>query len=101
RRPVPLRGPLAQDVAEPTERLGELARDDPDLVRVALGDLRQHLQVLVREERLVRVPLVDGPEDRVDGLRLALGAQDLALALALRAQDRALLLAFRREDLGL
>src|SRR5262245_61990160 len=26
----------------------ELARDDPDLVRLALGDLGQHLQVLVR-----------------------------------------------------
>ena len=79
----------------------ELARDDPDLVRVALGDLREHLQVLVGEQLRVGVALVDRPEDRVDRLRLALGLQDLRLALALGAQDRALLLALGGEDLRL
>ena len=40
---------------ELVQRLRELARDDPDLVRLALGDLRQHLQVLVGEQLRVGV----------------------------------------------
>src|SRR5213078_4761700 len=84
---------------ELAERLGELRRDDPDLVRFALRDLRQHLEVLVGEQLRVGVALVDRLEDGADRLRLALRVQDLRLALALGAQDRALLLALRREDL--
>ena len=75
--------------------------DDPDLVRVALRDLRQHLQVLVGEQLGVGVAPVDRVEHGLDRLRLALGLQDLGLALALGAQDRALLLALGREDLRL
>src|SRR4051794_23332940 len=40
----------AQRLAQLHERPRELARDDPDLVRVALRDLRQHLEVLVGEQ---------------------------------------------------
>jgi hypothetical protein len=41
------------------ERARELARDDPDLVRVALRALRQHLQILVGEQLGVGVAFVD------------------------------------------
>jgi hypothetical protein len=41
--------------ADPPERLGELAREHPDRVRVSLRDLRQHLEVLVGEQLLVGV----------------------------------------------
>src|SRR3954467_6763660 len=66
----------APDLAEPatdvSERLRQLARDDPHLVRLALGDLRQHLEVLVREQLRIRISRVDRLEDGVDRLRLAL-----------------------------
>ena len=64
--------------AEALERLADLARHDPDLVGVALGDLRHHLQVLVGQQRLVGVAVVDRLEDGLDGLALTLGAQDRA-----------------------
>ena len=83
------------------EGLRELARDDPHLVRVALGDLRQDLEVLVREQLWIGVAFVDRLEDRTDSLRLALGTQDLGLLLPLRPEDRALLLALGGEDLRL
>src|SRR5262249_21278661 len=35
------------ELGQPAHRLGELARDDPDLVGLALRELREHLQVLV------------------------------------------------------
>ena len=54
--------------ADALERLGELARDDPELVRLALGELRQRQQVLVGEQLRVGVAVVDGAEDRRDGL---------------------------------
>ena len=38
---------LPSALREPAERLAELARDDEDLVRLALRELGQHLQVLV------------------------------------------------------
>src|SRR3954453_17429742 len=76
----------------------QLARDDPDLVRVALRDLRQHLQVLVREQLGIRLPVVDGLEYRLDRLRLALGLQHHRLPLALSLEDRRLLLALGPED---
>jgi hypothetical protein len=44
---------------------------------------------------------VDGVEDRLDRLGLALGLEDLGVAAALGAQDRRLLLAFGSEDLRL
>src|SRR5437870_75405 len=95
-------GPARRDRrAELAERLRELARDDPDLVRLALRDLRQHLEVLVGEQLRIGVALVDRLEDGGDRLRLALRVQHLRLALALGAQDRALLLALGRQDLRL
>src|SRR5439155_19559917 len=94
-----LRAPGGQRLRELAQRLLELARDDPDLVRLALRDLRQHLQVLVREELGVSVAGVDGREHRLDRLRLALGPEDLRLPLTLGAEDRALLLALGRKDL--
>src|SRR5947207_7653985 len=87
--------------AELAERLRDLARDDPDLVRLALRDLRQHLQVLVGEQLRVRVPFVDRAEDGVDRLRLTLRLEDRRLALSLRPEDGALLLAFGGQDLRL
>ena len=89
-----------------------------NLVRVTLGDLRQHLQVLIGEQFGVRVALVDRAEHRGDRVRLALGPERAGLGLtarlqhhgfrlatgpqhgrllaALRAQDRGLLLALPR-----
>src|SRR5579884_985696 len=65
------------------ERTRQLARDHPHLVRVALRDLRQHLQVLVREELRVGIPVVDRLEHRLDRLRLALRGEDRRLLLPL------------------
>ena len=88
-------------LAQPAERVRQLARDHPDLVRVALRELRQHLQVLVGEELRVGIALVDRPEHGPDRLRLALGRQDRGLPLALGLQDRRLLVALGGEDRGL
>ena len=98
--------------AEALERLADLAGHDPDLVGVALGDLRHHLEVLVGQQRLVGLAVVDGLEDRLDGLPLTLGpqdrglpvglgAQDLRLAVTLGVEDRGLLVALGGEDRGL
>ena len=64
---------LAEALGEARERLRELRRDDEDLVRLALAQLGQHLQVLVGEQRLVGLARVDRAEDGLDRLRLALG----------------------------
>ena len=72
--------------AHALERLRELARDDPELARRAVGDLRQRLQVLVGEQLVVGVADVDRVEDRLDGLGLTLGAQDGGLLVALGAR---------------
>ena len=77
-------GHLADRTAQTLERVADLARHDPQLVRVALSDRRQHLQVLVGEQTLVRLAGVDRVEDRGDGLRLTLGLQDPRLPLGLR-----------------
>src|SRR5205085_5488097 len=69
--------------AEPPECPGELARDDPHLVRLALGELRQHLQVLVGEQLGVRLAVVDRLEDRADRLRLPFRLQDHRLPRSL------------------
>ena len=53
------------------------------LFDVALGELRQRLQVLVGEQLRVGVALVDGVEDRGDRLGLALGAQHRGLRVTL------------------
>src|ERR671925_584791 len=81
-------GAAAERLAQLSQRARELARDDPDLVRVALRDLRQHLEVLVGEQLRVGVALVDRLEDRRDRPRLALRVERLRLLLALRAEDR-------------
>jgi len=39
--------------ADVAERLGELRRDDDQLVGLTAGQLRQHLQVLIAQQRLV------------------------------------------------
>lgn len=92
---------VSEGTAEALESVTDLARHDPELIGVALGDLREHLEILVREELLVRVAGMDGLENRTDGLGLALGAQGRGLGLTLGAQDRGLLLALRGEDRGL
>ena len=89
----------AEHPADALERVGELAGDDPHLVGVAPGDLREHLEVLVGEQLLGRLAAVDRVEDLLDGAGLALGLEDAGLGRALGAQDRALLLALGGEDL--
>src|SRR5262245_39220936 len=89
----------ADDAAEAFQRPTELTRHDPDLVRVASGDLRKHLQVLVRQQLLIRVALVDGLEHLQDRLGLALGPKDRGPRLALGAQDVGLSLALGGQDL--
>src|SRR5207342_2292130 len=83
------------------ERGSELARDDPDLVRLAPRDLREHLEVLIGEQRRIGVSRVDRLEDRADRLRLALGLENRRLPESLGLQDRTLLLSLGRQDLGL
>src|SRR5207245_4151818 len=90
-----------QCLCELPERLLELARDDPDLVRLALRDLRQHLEVLVGKQLRVSVALMNRLEDGPDRLRLTLRLENLRLPLTFGAQDRRLLLAFGRQDLRL
>ena len=97
RRPPCSRCGTASEVRPSAWR--ELAGDDPDLVRVALRELRQHLQVLVAEQLGSGSPVVDRLEDGVDRLRLALGAQDRRLLGALGLEHRRLLLALGGEDL--
>ena len=59
-----IRDRAGERAAHALERLGELARDDPELARRAVGDLRQRLQVLVGEQLLVGVADVDGARRR-------------------------------------
>jgi hypothetical protein len=90
----------AEHAADALEGVGELARDDPHLVGVAAGDLREHLEVLVGEQLLGRLAAVDRVEDLLDRPGLALCLQDAGLRRALGAQDLALLLALGGEDLA-
>ncbi|ALM42496.1 RTX toxin [Streptomyces sp. FR-008] len=92
---------VAEGAAEALEGVADLAGHDPELVGVALGDLRQHLEVLVGEELLVRVSGVDGLEDRTDGLGLAFRAEGGGARLTFGAEDRGLLLTLGPQDLGL
>ncbi len=85
---------VAHGAAEALEGVADLAGDDPELVGVALGDLRQHLQVLVGEQLLVRRRRRGSPSKTVRmPSGLALGPQGGGLGLTLGAQDRGLLLA--------
>ena len=94
-----------------SERLVELGRDDEDLVRLALRELGQHLQVLVGEQPLGRARRRGSPGRRSRSpsprprragsppalrprrehrrLLLALGGEDLRLLDALGGEDRA------------
>src|SRR5690606_34892418 len=74
---------------------------DPRRGVVALGDLRQRLQVLVRQQLLVGVAVVDRLEDGLDGPALALRGQDRGGLLALGREDRRLLVALGAQDRGL
>jgi hypothetical protein len=73
-----------QRAAELAENLRELAGDDPDLVRLALGELGQRLHVLVGEQLRVRLAL--GAEDCA--LLRPFGLENLRLLDALGVQDR-------------
>src|SRR6201987_2073232 len=95
------RGDVLDRARPPPDGRLQLARDDPDLVRLALRDQRERLEVLVREQLGVRLALVDGPEDGLDRLRLTFGAKHGGLLLALGLEDSRLLLALGLEDLGL
>ena len=99
--PSLLRLPAAEALRNGVEGAREVGGEHPHLGGLAVGDLRQHLQVLVGEQRGGGPAGVDGGEDRGDGLRLALGAQDLGLPGALGAQDLGVLLAAGLQDLGL
>ena len=74
----------ARELRQPFEGLAELARHDPHLVRVALGDLRQRLQVLVGEQGRIGFRGVDRPEGRLDRLGLALRGRGTARPAHLR-----------------
>src|SRR5712675_3321790 len=63
------RGDVLDRARDPSNGLLQVARDDPELVRLALRDQRQGLEVLVREQLGVRLALVDGAEDGLDRLR--------------------------------
>ena len=76
-----------RELGQPLEGLAELARHDPHLVRVALRDLRQRLQVLVGQQRRVGPGGVDRGERRLDRLGLALGGQVRRGPLTLGPQD--------------
>src|SRR5687768_15559580 len=80
------------------QRRGDLGRDHPERVARALGQLGQHLQVLVGQQFRVRVVAVDRLEDGVDRLGLALGAQDRGLPVTLRGQDPRLPLTLGGQD---
>src|ERR1019366_1985036 len=96
---VGLRGQqAAQRVPDPGERLRGLRRVHEDLVRLALGELRQHLQILIAQQLLVGVAGVDRREDRRNRLRLALRTQDRRLTRALGGEHGSLLAALRGED---
>src|SRR6266550_6183242 len=95
------RGDVLDRSGDPSDSLLQVARDDPDLVRRALRDQRQGLEVLVREKLGVRLALVDCAEDGLDRLGLALGLQHRGLLLAFGPEDRGLLLALGLKDLGL
>src|SRR5690606_32086056 len=115
RRLVPEHAVLAGSAelaGEALEGLAVRARDHPHLVRVALGHLRQRLQVLVGQHLRRRLAGLDRGEHLLDGLGLALSlqvpggtftlrAQDAGLALGLRGQDRSLLRTLCGEDLAL
>src|SRR5205085_5154399 len=66
-------------LGDASERFGELRWDDEHLVGVALGELRQHLQVLVTEQLRVGIARVDRLEHSRDRLRFAFGLQDRRL----------------------
>src|SRR4051794_41735980 len=83
-------GEVLDRARDPPDGRLQLARDDPDLVRFALRDQGERLEVLVREQLGVRLPLVDSVEDGLDGLRLSLGLQHRGLLLALGLEDRGL-----------
>jgi hypothetical protein len=61
----------------------------------------QHLQVLVGQQRLIRLGGVDRVEHGGDGLRLALGPQHRGLPVGLRPQHGGLPLALGAQDAGL
>ena len=90
-----------KSLADPAEGIGELRRDDEHLVRRAVRELRQRLQVLVGQQLLVGVAGVD----RVEHLLIALAspsARRIAACVSPSArQDRGLLLALGGEDLRL
>ena len=92
--------PFQAGAADPPERALELGRDDPHLVRFALRDLRQGLQVLVGQELRIGVACVDRLED---GRRSPAPRPSAARIVASRwpsaLQDRRLLLALGCEDL--
>src|SRR3954469_15692660 len=54
-----VRAEAGERATQALECVADLAGHDPQLVRVAFGDLRQHLQVLVGQEFLVGVAGVD------------------------------------------
>ena len=77
-----------------TEQAGALEGDD-DLGVVAVGELRQRVELQDRDERRVGFALLDRRVDLGDRLRPAFGFEDRGLPVAFGAQDRGLPLALR------
>ena len=88
----------AERAADALQSLRELAGDDPQLVGVTTGKLREYLEVLVGEELLVRLPAVNGLEHLGDRAGLPLSLQDAGLGRTLSAKDLALLVALGSQD---
>src|SRR5699024_9196133 len=80
-------GPATEGGGDRSQGGGELGGDDPQFGGGTVGDLRQHLQVLVGEQFRIGVAAVNGVEDLQDRPRLTLGLEDRGLGLALGAQD--------------
>ena len=103
---------LGEGLGELLQGIAELGRDHPHRRRLALGQLRQLIQVLEGQHLRRELGSLDGGVDLLDGLRLTLcfqvaggaltlGAQDHRLALSLGGQDGGVLLTLSREDAGL
>jgi len=80
---------------------GDLAWNYPERVSRALGQLRQHLEILIGEQFGVGVVAVHGLKYLVDSAGLALGLEDRCGPVALGAQDGGLLVTLGGEDLRL
>src|SRR5699024_8375115 len=87
-----------EGVRDVLDRLGGFARDHPERVAVALGQVWQGVQGLVGEQLGVGTVLVHGLEDPLARPGFTVGAQDAGLLVARGSQDRLLSATFGADD---